>query len=321
MSRTSGILLSISVLSCLPAFAQTAPKGLTARELFYAAAEAPKPSAAPATPKQEAAPKPPQKKSIVAKRVPPAPAAPIETAHQENAPVKPAVEIGPAPVHAPDGAAVVQAAAMVTPARAPAPQSGPALGLRYSILKLEGGRMVEVPADTVFHTGDRIQFSVQTNVPGYLYIVSQGSSGIWNPMFPSAKIADGNNRIEGFKMYTMPPTSRIIFDEQKGIEKVFIVFSREPEADLEDIIYSLQAPKKPASTPVEAPKKPKTLVASVNIDDNAVGRLRKAYSRDLIVENVGPDTAGERKETAMYVVNTTGSSDSRVVADLSLVHK
>ena len=41
--------------------------------------------------------------------------------------------------------------------------------------------------------------------PGYLYIINQGSSGTWKPMFPSAEVEDGNNQVEGWRPYTMPP--------------------------------------------------------------------------------------------------------------------
>jgi hypothetical protein len=36
---------------------------------------------------------------------------------------------------------------------------------------------------------------------------------------------------------------------------------------------------------------------------------------------VDPATSGDKKETAVYVVNASGSADSRVVADLHLVHQ
>jgi hypothetical protein len=57
-----------------------------------------------------------------------------------------------------------------------------------------------------------------------------------------------------------------------------------------------------------------------------LGRLRNASSRDLVVEAVNPNTpsgpaAGEKKETAVYVVNRTGSENSRLVAELHLVHR
>jgi hypothetical protein len=282
---------------------QEAKKGeFTARELFYsagdAAAPAPKPAASKTTTKHKTA------TQTAAK--PAAPAAPGDS-----------TAVSASATQAPAGGARIVKAVAVT---APAPSEGPALGLRYTILKRSGGEMVEVSPDTLFHAGDRIQFSIETNGPGYLYIVSQGSSGTWKPMFPSAEVEDGSNHVDGFHTYTMPPKSRLVFDEQAGTEKIFIVFSRQPEPDLENTIYSLQSPKaKPAAQPQAAPQPKQLLVASV--DDSMVGRLRNSYARDLIVEKVDESTPGDRKEKAMYVVNPTGSKDSRVVADLRLAHQ
>ena len=202
---------------------------------------------------------------------------------------------------------------------APAPASGTPLGLRYTILKLSGDEMVETAPGTTFHTGDAIQFNVQVNGPGYLYIVTQGSTGTWKPLFPSPEVADGNNFVDAWRPYSMPPGSRIRFDENTGTEKIFIVFSREPEQDLEKTIYML---KNGTSRPSNSPA-PKQLVAvnQVNITDNTVGKLRNVYSRDLVIEKVNPSTPGERRETAVYVVNPTGSPASHLVADIQLEHK
>jgi hypothetical protein len=305
MRLTRGSMIQVCAAAGLLAVAaaQTPSKmQFTARELFYAAAQAPKQAPAPA---KNTPPSPVKKKaagsvSDVAKSLPPIPdpPRPVNTGSTSTT-----------------GAKVIPAVAT-----APAPTSGPALGLRYNILKLTGGQMTEVPPDTVFHAGDRIQFSVQTNGPGYLYIVSQGTSGTWKPMFPAPELEDGNNRVDGWVTYTMPPKAQLVFDQQTGSEKVFIVFAREPEPDLEKMIYTLQG-KKPAS--VSEPAAPKQLVtfASLNINDATVGRLRNVYSRDLIIEKVTPQTPGERKETAVYVVNPTGSNESCLVADLSLVHQ
>ena len=123
------------------------------------------------------------------------------------------------------------------------------LGLRYTLLKRVGNEMVEVAPDTVFHAGDRIQFSITANDSGYLYIINQGSSGAWRPMFPSPEIENGDNHIDQGRTYLMPPR-RLIFDEQAGTEKLFIVFSRQPEPDLEKMIYSLRdSGAKPGSDP------------------------------------------------------------------------
>jgi hypothetical protein len=204
---------------------------------------------------------------------------------------------------------------------APAPAGGGvALGLKYSIRRC--GQEVDIAPDTVFHAGDRIQFGVETNGAGFLYIINQGSSGTWKAMFPSPEVENGDNHVDGWSGHAMPPGSCIGFDEQTGVEKVFIVFSREPEPDLEGVIYSLRAAPKPATAPAERPAPKQLMMASNrNIEDSTVGRLRTAYARDLVIEKVDPGTMGERKEYAVYVVNPSGSPGSRVVADLQLVHK
>ena len=117
------------------------------------------------------------------------------------------------------------------------------------------------------------------------------------------------------------------------MEKVFIVFSREPEAEFENMIYSLSGKGQPPTPAVptktsepQAPKPQKQMlvVASLNVPDSAIDRMRQTYSRDLIIEKVDENSAsapGEKKEKAIYVVNPTGSTDPRVVADLQLTHQ
>ena len=285
-----------AILACLCAWPQSQPgKQLSARELFYAAPVLPAVAKAPeakAKPARTAA----RPKGETVAKAPPAPAPPART---------------------PGGAQVVPAKYV------PAGNAVP-LGLRYTILKRVEGQMVAVAPDATFHAGDRIQISVEANDTGYLYIVHQGSSGTWKPLFPSAEIEDGNNRVEKGRTYIMPPGSRFYFDEQAGEEKLFLIFSRQPEADLEKIIYSLQGGgAHPAAAPEPAPPVRK-LYASANmrpIDDALVGRLRNVYARDLVIEKVDDDAPGPRKEKAVYVVNPTGSPDSRVVADIRLVNR
>ncbi len=288
------------VLWCCCAFAQDAPKpNMTARELFYSAAQTPAAAAKPADPPRKA---PVRKPAVVATRPQPA------TPPPAPAPAQPVL---------PGGAKFITVAAGL-PTSAPPPPTGTPLGLKYTLLKLDGSQMLPVPTDTVFHAEDRIQFQVETNGPGYLYIISQGSSGVWQPMFPSPAIDGGSNQVEGFHAYVMPPKTRFAFDDQVGTEKLFLIFTREKEADIEGLIYSLHGSGvKPSAVPEPTPQ-----VIRASIEDDAIGRLRTTYARDLIIEAVTPSTpGGEKKESAVYVVNPTGSPESRLVADLLLVHK
>ena len=48
--------------------------------------------------------------------------------------------------------------------------------------------------------------------------------------------------------------------------------------------------------------------------------MRDVYARDLIIEK-GDAEPGDQQDKSVYVVNPRGSADSRVVADIQLIHK
>jgi Domain of unknown function (DUF4384) len=198
----------------------------------------------------------------------------------------------------------------------------PPIGVTYTLQKKVGDAMVDVSPDSVFHKDDRIAFVVQTNSPGYLYIGNKGPSGAWNPLFPSAQIENGDNHVEAFHKYPMPPGYRFYFDEKTGVEDVFILFSREPVPDFEKLLYSEQGGSNPGAKPADGKSQPKPLnVAKLDLPASTVDRLRTTYSRDLLIEKIDDDKPGDRKEKAVYIVNPTGNSDSHVWADIRLVHK
>ncbi|HYI95654.1 MAG TPA: DUF4384 domain-containing protein [Bryobacteraceae bacterium] len=206
---------------------------------------------------------------------------------------------------------------------------GPPLALKYRLLKrtLEG-RYDEVDTDTVFRSGDKIRVSVEANDNGYLYIVQQGSSKTWNLLFPNEETESGSNRIQRNREYDLPGGGRFTFDEQPGAERLFIVLTRQPEADLEKLIYSLSqgGGTKPASAP-NTQEKPKMMIAQSRIDDALIDRLRgRVLARDLVFEKVNDDapvttSSGTRREKALYVATLDRTAGARVVVDLTLKHQ
>ena len=179
------------------------------------------------------------------------------------------------------------------------------LGLRYAVLKRDAsGQYSEVDPDTNFRSGDRIRLHVDANTSGYLYVVMQGSSGTWKLLFPSAEVAGGSNLVRKGESRQIPPgnTGQFVFDEQAGNEKLFIVLTRQPEADLDKLIYAMGGSK--------------TLVAQASLQDDVVTKLRgQVASRDLVFEKV------DSSENAAYVVNPSSAPDARLVVDLALKHK
>jgi len=299
-------MIFCSVLGVAALFAQAAApesaKQLSARDLFFA----PAPPAAQKTqgpPAKQAAPK---RAAAAGEARPPAAVEPPATA-------APAERDAPSPVSS-GGAQFIRAA-----------YTGKPLGLRYSILRNSGDDYREAAPDTVFHSGDRIRVAVEVNDAGYLYIAMKGASGTWKILFPTADVAGGNNRVESGRQYTIPSApGRFAFDQQPGEEQLFIVLSRRPEPSLEKLIYSLGSGNvSPTSAPAQASEQLKLLSAQASpLGDPLVGRLRsEVYARDLVFEKVDESTPGEKKENAVYVLNRTGSPDSRLVADFVLKHQ
>lgn len=360
--QASGVLTSALLLVAAPHFlgvvagAQTGgtEKKMSAREIFYSAApaaSASKPAggaaqtgiiysapqaAKPAQPpkqvatskpkprQQTATPKPPTEAATPASIPPGAEVAATKTATPQpevaatKPPPPPAREPGASPAQPPSEEAVfVPASDREEPPLAP-------LGVRYSVLKRVGpADLVEVDPGVTFRAGDQIRLRVEVNAPSHLYIIHRGSSGVWKPLFPSPQVSNGNNYIEPGRPYDIPHGYVFSFDEQAGEEKLFLVVSRQPQQDLENMIYRLSRPGQ-APAPGSKPAAPaKTLLAQnvVSIDDGMVDRLRNVYARDLIIEKVDDETPGDIKENAVYAVAPSADRESQVVVDISLHHR
>ena len=197
------------------------------------------------------------------------------------------------------------------------------MGLRYSVLLQDDtGGYVEVAPRQTFHVGGKIRLSIMANQGGYLYVVDQGSSGNWTPIYPSAGAAPEVNHVEAGKLYVIPNRTSFRVDPPAGSEKLFIIVSKERLTDLDATIQNLKG-----GAPAEAAKRPmeQTLEASNHIPDEMVEHLA---SRDLtLVEEQqvddapsGTDNSGEK---AVYVVSKgipPGAKSPQVVAAVTLRH-
>jgi hypothetical protein len=299
-----GSVFLVSIV-CLPA--QT----LSPREIFYGEGRA------------AAAPKPASKPKVAAAN-------------------KPATPSTPAPQDTPEEVAAVPTIGAPAPTqdnvvRLVSVKTGP-LGLKYSVLKRgPDAQYAEVDPDANFTANDSIRVSVEVNDPGYLYVVAQGSSGKWTVMFPRPETDGGDNRVRPDHQYNIPRTS-FLFDSRAGTEKLFVVLSRQPEQDLESLIYSLRD-KSPNDASPKTGQLSRTMMASneAPIQDDLVQRMRQTYSRDLVIEKVDdaatPPPDAIRKievkhgamippgEKAVYVVNQNAGENARVVASIELRHQ
>lgn len=293
--------------------ASLSAQDLTPRELFFAAPAIKAKAAAPAVT--------PPKKSVGVPE-------PVQQARVS----RPAAQTPTAPRRP---AAPAETGMMAQIIAASYVSDQPPLGLRYSLLLSRDNEAYrEVDAASTFRSGDRLKITVESNDEAYLYVIARGSSGLWKVLFPVSEVASGDNLIQPFRRYEVPNGGRFYFDDQAGEEKLFLVLSRKPEKNFEDLIYSVTAP--PAAAPVEgvkpasmpsAPRQAKTFqVAGLirPIDDALVGKVRsELVARDLVFEKVDDSKPGptQQKETAVYVVNKNAGPDGKVLVDLKLEHK
>jgi hypothetical protein len=199
------------------------------------------------------------------------------------------------------------------------------LGLRCSIL-LRGvdNEYNEVASGTIFHSGDRIRLSFLANQAGYFYVIQQGSTGTWSPIFPPPNSGADANKISAGKVQTVPAgTKTFLFDQNPGDEKLYVILSRAPIPDIDRAIQNLKGNQAaPASQP-QTGSGPMT-EAENRIPDAFVQGIA---SRDLVLvdeQKVDESSKGATQgEKAIYVVSKASGPDanSQVVLSLDLRHE
>jgi len=113
----------------------------------------------------------------------------------------------------------------------------PKPGLKYRILEREsGGSLRAVPADSAFKTNDRIRFEIESNTPGFVYLLQQGSDSTWDVLFPSAEVRNSDDRLEPMHAVQIPREQDFIFDQISGQERVLLVLSPSRVTDLERLL-------------------------------------------------------------------------------------
>jgi Domain of unknown function (DUF4384) len=99
-------------------------------------------------------------------------------------------------------------------------------------------RIREVDEGTQFQPGDRFKLRVQTNVDGYLYLVQRGSTGDIRLLFPAPADDAKALFVRRFETRTIPSGSWFKFDEDTGLERVYMFVSPKPLPQLERLVSS-----------------------------------------------------------------------------------
>ena len=118
--------------------------------------------------------------------------------------------------------------------------------LTYSITvqKFKGNRPYQRPFDIAgeinFEAGYRIRLNVSSPQSGYLYVLNEGppqpgSEPEYIAVFPSSTSNEGSEVVAANQTLKIPDRSWLKFDQEQGVEKLWLVFSDHAVPELEGI--------------------------------------------------------------------------------------
>lgn len=192
----------------------------------------------------------------------------------------------------------------------------PHLGFRYDIVLVENGSGT---ADLTqpLKTGQCFVLDLEVNYPGYLYVLSKGSSGNWTPLFPSSDMPGESNMLLARTPLRIPQEHCFVVNEPAGDEHLFLVLSRNPEGirALDDAIRGSAAP-----APSEPP--PATVLnAQMRVDEQVVKLSQELRGRDLGVKRISKPLSAREPANSVYVVDVSDKPNDRIVTDVLLHHR
>ena len=201
-------------------------------------------------------------------------------------------------------------------ARSPEPHK-----IKLALERLQNGAWSAVEPGLVLNHGDRVRFKVQTNFPGYLYVVNYGTSGNYSVLLPS-KEAGGENKL--------------VAGQSRQVPSGDFIFRISGPAG-QDIVYWIVSPVVlPGYGANPLPEKPKRPAVLLPRCDDTLLRARgecidsSAGTRDLdgdIQVPGAPDSLEKPpdltflREDKDTIVATSGSSQGPMVYEFRIAHK
>jgi hypothetical protein len=142
-----------------------------------------------------------------------------------------------------------------------------------------------------FKSGDSVRFVYTTNTEGYIYWLTEGSTGKVSLIFPNNKTGLDNTIVKN-KEYNIPVKGRWKFDSNSGTEKILAILSPTRIAELD-----------------------KEVGIDSAVNDVKQKNKSKMQSRDLVFEE------DEDEETGVSTKSQASNGSDVFVTYYELVHK
>ncbi len=182
-------------------------------------------------------------------------------------------------------------------------------GVRASILlRTPDCDFREVTDRAVFYSGDRFRIRIMPNFDAYLYLFLREADGSGRLLFPSRQFGDGRNRVDEYTTVSIPDAGWFRFDDDPGLETIYLFASGEPIDALEDIFDSESAGESQGARVLR------------RIEELFAGRR---HSRGLMYEDFSEEYDSEEAEgtSAMYFVQRYRGDVPFVARRIVLTHR
>lgn len=157
-------------------------------------------------------------------------------------------------------------------------------GAKVAIELNRGGKTSMVSPDYEFKSGDRIRLVLDINFKGYAALINEGTTGKKTLLYPYKGVS---SEVFPSGALKIPNTDWIKFDNNKGVEKLVVIFSGKPIPELAQMFET---------PPSDTPTSPTSTGGMANADEQAqilaelnsrsLDRSRKLKtSRDLSIES------------------------------------
>ena len=127
---------------------------------------------------------------------------------------------------------------------APAQSRAEVRTLTYSLLlrrdpkRYPDGKPTPLAEEKIFSAGDRVRLAFKSRQGGHLYIFNESppQAGVrrsMNVLFPSTTSNDGSAALPADRAVMVPDDGDFVFDTEEGVERLWIVWSREAQPRLD----------------------------------------------------------------------------------------
>jgi hypothetical protein len=179
------------------------------------------------------------------------------------------------------------------------------VGIRVKLYAAaDGCNFVQVSPRTRFTAGQKVRFGVESNSPGYLYIVQRGTSGNNTLLFPNSQVNRDNMIGRGTEI-VIPGSAWFTFDNNPGVENLYFIFSKKKM----DLITYLVPSVSTQPTPAGVPQSGSAEATVLTLLQGGGG------TRDLILSTGGAEAAAIAPAAAFYSFEPTYAVNGNAKGD------